>query len=84
MFLIFGLGRPDVLPTNDYGVRKGFVLTFGNLKPAIRGGPIKVTADDLPSRAEMEKRAQKWHPWCSVAAWYLWRACDLAKPVPPA
>jgi DNA-3-methyladenine glycosylase II len=72
MFLIFRLGRPDVLPTNDYGVRKGFALTFGKLKPA-----DKVTPADLPKPAEMEKRAKKWHPWCSVASWYLWRACDL-------
>jgi DNA-3-methyladenine glycosylase II len=73
MFLIFRLGRPDILPTNDYGVRKGFALTFGKLKPT-----DKVTPADLPKPAEMEKRAKKWHPWCSVASWYLWRACDLA------
>lgn len=75
MMLIFRLGRPDVLPTSDYGVRKGFALTFGKLKPA-----DKVTPADLPKPAEMEQRARKWHPWCSVASWYLWRACDLAKP----
>jgi DNA-3-methyladenine glycosylase II len=73
MFLIFRLGRPDILPTSDYGVRKGFALTFGKLKPA-----AKVTPADLPKPAEMEKRAKKWRPWCSVASWYLWRACDLA------
>jgi DNA-3-methyladenine glycosylase II len=73
MFLIFRLGRPDVLPVSDYGVRKGFALTFGKLKPE-----DKVTPLDLPKPAEMEKRAKKWHPWCSVASWYLWRACDLA------
>ena len=75
MFLIFRLGRPDILPTNDYGVRKGFALTFTGLKPT-----AKVTPADLPKPALMEKRAQKWRPWCSVASWYLWRACDLAKP----
>jgi DNA-3-methyladenine glycosylase II len=75
MMLIFRLGRPDVLPTSDYGVRKGFALTFGKLKPT-----DKVTPADLPKPAEMEKRAKKWHPWCSVASWYMWRACDLAKP----
>ena len=73
MMLIFRLGRPDVLPTSDYGVRKGFALTFGKLKAT-----DKVTPMDLPTPAEMEKRAKKWHPWCSVASWYLWRACDLA------
>ncbi len=79
MMLIFRLGRPDVLPTGDYGVRKGFALTFGKLKPA-----DKVTPADLPAAADMERRAKRWHPWCSVASWYLWRACDLANgKVPP-
>ena len=73
MFLIFRLGRPNVLPTSDYGVRKGFALTFGKLKPS-----DKVTPADLPSPAEMEKRGERWRPWRSVASWYLWRACDLA------
>ena len=74
MMLMFRLGRPDVLPTSDYGVRKGFALTFGKLKAT-----DKVTPADLPKPAEMERRAHRWHPWCSVASWYLWRACDLAK-----
>jgi DNA-3-methyladenine glycosylase II len=73
MFLIFRLGRPDVLPTSDYGVRKGFALTFGKLKPA-----DKVTPSDLPKPDVMEKRAERWRPWRSIASWYLWRACDLA------
>ena len=73
LFLIFRLGRPDVLPVTDYGVRKGFALTFGKLKPA-----DKITPADLPKPSVMEARAKKWHPWCSVASWYLWRACDLA------
>lgn len=77
MLLIFRLGRPDVLPTNDYGVRKGFALTFGKLKPT-----DKVTPADLPKPAEMLQRAKRWHPWCSVASWYLWRACDLAAQKP--
>ncbi len=75
MMLIFQLGRPDVLPVDDYGIRKGFALTFGKLKPT-----DKVTPADLPKAAEMLKRAKKWHPWCSVASWYMYRACDLAKP----
>ena len=74
MFLMFRLGRPDVLPVSDYGVRKGFALTFGTLKPADR-----VTPADLPKPGIMERRAKKWHPWCSVASWYLWRACDLGR-----
>jgi DNA-3-methyladenine glycosylase II len=73
MMLIFRLGRPDVLPVSDYGVRKGFALTFGKLKPT-----DKVTPLDLPKPDVMERRAKKWHPWCSIASWYLWRACDLA------
>jgi DNA-3-methyladenine glycosylase II len=74
MFLIFRLGRPDILPTSDYGVRKGFALTFQNLKPT-----TKVTPQLLPTPADMERRAKKWQPYRSVASWYMWRACDLAK-----
>jgi DNA-3-methyladenine glycosylase II len=77
MMLIFRLGRPDVFPTSDYGVRKGFALTFQGLKPG-----VKVTPDLLAKPADMERRAKKWAPWRSVASWYLWRACDLAKPDP--
>jgi len=73
MFLMFRLGRPDILPTSDYGVRKGFALTFQALKPA-----TKLTPALLPTPAEMERRAKKWVPWRSVASWYMWRACDLA------
>ena len=73
MLLIFRLGRPNVLPVDDYGVRKGFALTFGKLKPT-----DKVTPADLPKPEVMERRAKKWQPWCSVASWYMWRACDLA------
>jgi DNA-3-methyladenine glycosylase II len=76
MLLIFRLGRPNVLPVDDYGVRKGFALTFGKLKPT-----DKVTPMDLPKPDVMHRRAKKWQPWCSVASWYLWRACDLAKPI---
>ena len=73
MFLMFRLGRPDVLPVADYGVRKGFALTFQGLKPSQKGTP-----DLLPKPEVMERRARKWVPWRSVASWYLWRACDLA------
>ena len=73
MFLMFRLGRPDVLPVSDYGVRKGFALTFLGLKPT-----QKVTPDLLATPAQMERRAKKWAPWRSVASWYMWRACDLA------
>jgi DNA-3-methyladenine glycosylase II len=73
MMLMFRLGRPDVLPVSDYGVRKGFALTFLGLKPG-----RKVTPDLLATHEQMERRARKWTPWRSVASWYMWRACDLA------
>jgi DNA-3-methyladenine glycosylase II len=72
MLLIFRLGRPDVLPVSDYGVRKGFLLAVGK-KTA--GRPI--SAEMLPQAEEMLRRGERWKPWRSVASWYLWRACDL-------
>jgi DNA-3-methyladenine glycosylase II len=78
MLLIFRLGRPDILPTSDYGVRKGFALTFGKLKPADKVTPMDLPPPPPNDPAEMEKRAKKWAPWRSIASWYLWRACDLA------
>jgi DNA-3-methyladenine glycosylase II len=74
MLLIFRLGRPDIFPVTDYGVRKGFALTFQGLKPT-----KKVEPSDLPDAETMHRRGKKWAPWRSIAAWYLWRACDLAK-----
>ena len=73
MMLMFRLGRPDVLPVDDYGVRKGFALTFEGLKPT-----TEVTPALLPKAAVMKRRAKRWAPWRSVASWYMWRACDLA------
>ncbi len=73
MLLIFRMGRPNVLPLSDYGVRKGFALTIGKLRAG-----MPVTLADLPDAATMERRARRWQPWQSVASWYLWRACDLA------
>jgi DNA-3-methyladenine glycosylase II len=72
MLLIFRLGRPDIFPVTDYGVRKGFLLTFGK---KMNGTPI--TAAMLPKPEPMLRRADRWRPWRSVASWYLWRACDL-------
>jgi methylated-DNA-[protein]-cysteine S-methyltransferase len=66
MLLIFRLGRPDVLPVDDYGVRKGFQRLL--------------RAKELPTRAQLAKRGERWKPYRSAASWYLWRACDL--PVP--
>jgi DNA-3-methyladenine glycosylase II len=79
MLLIFRMGRPDVLPVTDYGVRKGFALTFQRV-PKTR--PIE--AADLPAPDIVFKRGQRWAPFRSVASWYLWRACDLNKSTPPA
>ena len=72
MLLIFRLGRPDVFPVTDFGVRKGFALTFMRL-PKTRA----LTAADLPTPEVMLRRARKWSPYRSIAAWYMWRACDL-------
>ena len=62
MLLIFRLGRPDVLPVTDLGVRKGFAIVYG--------------LDELPDAAEMAERAECWRPWRSVGSWYMWRACE--------
>jgi DNA-3-methyladenine glycosylase II len=79
MLLMFRLGRPDVLPVSDYGIRKGFALTFKRLP---KNKPFD--ASMLAKPGEMLKRGERWRPWRSVASWYLWRACDLAgKPSPP-
>lgn len=66
MILIFRLGRPDVLPVGDYGVKKGFAKLFH------RGEK----RDRLPTPAELTKRAERWRPYRSAASWYLWRALD--------
>jgi len=64
MFLIFRLGRPDVLPIHDYGVQKGFALTYG--KKAI------------PKPRELAEFGERWRPYRTVASWYMWRAVDHA------
>ena len=78
MLLIFRMGRPDVLPVTDYGVRKGYALTFMKV-PKTRA----LAAEDLPKPDVVFKRGERWRPFRSVASWYLWRACDLAKDTPP-
>ena len=84
MILMFRLGRPDVLPVTDYGVRKGFALTFKRLPKAVVLKLKPFDATMLAKADEMERRARKWKPWRSVASWYMWRACDLyGKPSPP-
>lgn len=78
MLLIFRMGRPDVLPVTDYGVRKGYALTFLRM-PKTRA----IVAEDLPKPDVVFRRGMRWKPFRSVASWYLWRACDLAKSGPP-
>lgn len=79
MLLIFRLGRPDVLPVTDYGVRKGYALTFMRVP---KSRPL--ASNDLPRPDVMFRRGMRWAPYRSVASWYLWRACDLAKGTEPA
>jgi DNA-3-methyladenine glycosylase II len=79
MLLIFRLGRPDVFPVTDYGVRKGFALTFQRIP---KSRPL--AAADLPKPEVLLKRGKKWAPFRSVASWYLWRACDLVRNTPSA
>jgi 3-methyladenine DNA glycosylase/8-oxoguanine DNA glycosylase len=62
MLLMFRLGRPDVLPTSDYGVQKGFQRVFRTRA--------------LPTPAKLRARGDRWRPWRTVASWYLWRALD--------
>jgi DNA-3-methyladenine glycosylase II len=79
MLLIFRLGRPDVLPVTDYGVRKGYALTFQRVP---KSRPL--ASKDLPKPDVVFRRGQRWAPFRSVASWYLWRACDLARNTEPA
>jgi len=64
MLLLFDLGRLDIWPVDDYGVRKGFAKTFGRRK--------------LPKPKQLMKFGEKWRPYRSIAAWYFWRALDKA------
>ncbi|MFT8245260.1 DNA-3-methyladenine glycosylase family protein [Roseomonas sp. BN140053] len=65
MLLIFTLGRPDILPVDDFGVREGYRLAAG--LPA------------QPKPRELAAIGEAWAPFRSAAAWYLWRAADLSK-----
>jgi DNA-3-methyladenine glycosylase II len=64
MFLIFRLGRPDVLPIHDLGVRKGWAITYGK--------------KHMPAPKELLKFGERWRPYRTVASWYMWRACHKA------
>ena len=63
MLLIFNLGRPDVLPVHDLGVRKGFQFAYRKRK--------------LPEPEPLARFGARWAPYRTTAAWYLWRAADF-------
>ncbi len=65
MLLIFQLGRPNVLPADDFGIRNGFRHAYK--KP------------DLPTPKEILAHGERWHPYRTAAAWYLWRVADGTK-----
>lgn len=65
MLLIFTLGRPDVFPADDYGVRNGWRVIN--------------ELDEMPKPKEFRAYAEKWQPHRTLAAWYLWRAADASK-----
>ena len=62
MFLMFTLNRPDILPELDLGVKKGFKIYF--------------KLNQLPSEDYMQKKAEKWRPYRTLACWYLWRLVE--------
>ncbi len=63
MFLMFTLGRPDVLPVDDYGIRLGYKIAYGKRT--------------LPKPKSLAKFGERWAPYRTTASWYLWRAVDL-------
>jgi methylated-DNA-[protein]-cysteine S-methyltransferase len=65
MLLMFRLGRADVLPVDDFGVRKGFMLTYRKR--------------EMPTAKQLKAYGERWAPYRSVASWYMWRAADRAK-----
>ena len=65
MFLLFNLGRPDVWPTTDLGVQEGYRIVAG--------------LGERPSPRALEEAGERYRPWRSLAAWYLWRAVDAAR-----
>ncbi len=65
MLLIFHLGRPDVLPVDDYGIRKGFAVAFRKRA--------------MPAPKDVGRHGTRWKPYRTVAAWYLWRAAERGK-----
>ena len=64
MFLMFRLGRPDVLPIHDLGVKKGWSVAYGK--------------KHMPKPKELLKFGERWRPYRTVASWYMWRAFERA------
>lgn len=65
MLLMFRLGRPDVLPVDDFGIRKGFSVAFRKRKP--------------PTPKQLAQYGARWKPYRTVVSWYLWRAAETGK-----
>ena len=63
MFLMFTLGRPDVLPVDDYGIRLGYKIAYGKRT--------------LPKPKALARFGESWAPYRTTASWYLWRAVDM-------
>jgi len=70
MLLIFQLGRPDVLPGDDFGLRNGFRIAYGRRM--------------MPTPKELLRYGERWRPYRTAAAWYLWRAVEREKIIRPA
>jgi DNA-3-methyladenine glycosylase II len=65
MFLMFTLGRPDVLPVDDYGIRLGYKIAYGRRL--------------LPKPKALARLGERWAPYRTTASWYLWRAVDISR-----
>ena len=69
MLLMTTLGRPDVLPVDDYGIRAGFRIAYG--------------MKSMPKPVTVRRRGERWRPYRTVASWYLWRATELPREPSP-
>lgn len=74
MFLMFSLGRPDVLPVGDLAVQKAFKKLYST--NARLSGATDV--NELPTRSQMEQIAENWRPWRTVGSWYMWHVVETA------
>jgi DNA-3-methyladenine glycosylase II len=80
MFLMFTLRRPNILPTGDFGIRMAMFRHYLDKKRARSSRSNRKRKIKLPSPAQMEKIAECWAPYRSVACWYLWRSLDVTTP----